>query len=322
MQARVTKDKRDAKLLRFALLFLAIAIGIYFLMRALLTLVEPSRAFHIADNVPGRSLNSGGSAQAHARSSVSFDPSFDAFHRARKVVAVVEAAPIIGEDAPETDLNLTLTGRRASGDGVGSATLKLPDGSEDTFRQGETILRNVSLKAVYPTHIIISRGGEHERVTFERAPGILLQSEPVKNQQANSPTAPANLPIEKTAPLAPASNRSAQNVRKLTPGQNVTQETRQTLKKITPEEFFRAIRPSPVRQGQRVLGYRITSRNPSINLKELGFERGDLVTHIGGNDLRQGTPNFRNFLEQANQNPSLANLTVNRNGETLTLSLN
>ena len=322
MQARVTKDKRDARLLRFALLFLAIAIGIYFLMRALLTLVEPSRAFHIADNIPGRSLNSGASAQANARSSVSIDPSFDAFHRARKVVAVVEAAPIIGEDAPETDLNLTLTGRRASGDGNGSATLKLPDGSEDTFRQGETILRNVSLKAVYPTHIIISRGGVHERVTFERAPGILLQSEPVKNQQENSPTAPANPPIEKTAPLAPASKRLSQNVRKLTPGQNVTQETRQTLQKITPEEFFRAIRPSPVRQGQRVLGYRITSRNPSINLKELGFERGDLVTHIGGNDLRQGTPNFRNFLEQANQNPSLANLTVNRNGETLTLSLN
>ena len=290
--------QRGFRALRIGLLCIAIAFGMLYLVRAVLTYIEPSRAYKASEIAPGRIA----APKAEIVTSPAFNFEFDAFHREGGDLRTAPAAPLIGADAPETDLNLTLTGRRASGGGDGSAALRLPDGKQETFQRGEKILRNVTLEAVYPTHIIISRNGEHERVTFERTSGTLFQTE-----------------IDEAATRGDITINQAEIE---TLSQNLDARAQQALEGFTPDSFFKSIRPSPVREAGQVIGYRIQSRSRALDLAELGLKPGDIVTHISGTDLRQGVPDFNAIQQQISQNPSAANLTLNRDGEIVTIGLN
>jgi len=92
--------------------------------------------------------------------------------------------------------------------------------------------------------------------------------------------------------------------------------------KKTPNEFLKSVQPMPVRKGNRVEGYRLRSRDAALDLSKLGLQSGDVVTHIGGEDLRQGAPRFQQIFQRIEQNPANATLTVNRDGQTVTLNLN
>ena len=295
MPAVQSKDKSAARKLRALLLVLAIALGLFFLLRAILTFIEPTRAYKLVETVPAKA------SAATTRTQATFDPEFDGFHRESQNGAVEITAPVIGEDAPETDLNVTLTGLTVLGDGNGSAILRLPDGTESAFSRDDVILRNVKLEAVYPMHIIISRNGAHERVTFERASGTLFGKERE----------------EVETPQPRISQAQVETV-----SQNLNARAQQALEGFTPETFFKSIRPTPVRENGQIIGYRLASRNRALDLGELGYESGDVVTHIGGNDLRQGTPNFTDIQQQITRNPQAASLTLNRKGQVLTIRLN
>ena len=296
-----SKNTAGTVLLRRGLLGLAIGLGLFFLVRAVLTFIEPSRAYKISDVAPSRlSASNGGAATQRA---AVFNPAFDAFHRGGENIVVDVAAPVIGEDAPETDLNLTLTGLTVLGGGRGSAILRLPDGAEASYTIDDTILRNVKLEAVYPAHIIISRGGAQERVTFERASGTLFQNESETTGGADTPN-----------PLTQAKVQTL--------SQGLDARAQQALEGFTPQTFFNNIRPSPVRENGEVIGYRLRSKNRArLDLSDLGYESGDIVTHVGGTDLRQGLPNFKDLEQQFIRNPSAASLTLNRKGEAITLRL-
>ena len=276
-----------------------VLIGLFWLIRASLTLIEPTRAYKSADSSPISARTSA----ASPLEAVKFDTAFDPFHRGDKGEIAEPVATLIGQDAPETDLNLELKGRRASGDGTGSATLKLPDGKEKAFVQGEVILRNVTLEAVYDSHIIISRNGVHERVTFKRNGGTLLQS-----GEDDTEAAVVNV---KTVVDAPRRETVV-----------VKDEVKAKFSDLTTEEVMRKLRFSPVREGNKVKGYRLQVRDRSFDLSEVGYQSGDLVTHISGQDLREGAPEFELIFDQIEKNPSAAVLTVDRNGEVLSLSLN
>lgn len=300
MPAIKSKDKAERSVLRFTLLALAIALGLFFILRAILTYIEPSRAYKVADVASNRVSAPSATGQLAVRAK--FDPNFDAFHRAGQDLVVTAAAPVIGEDAPETDLNIKLTGLTVLGGGNGSAIIRLPDGKQSSFSKGDTVLRNVTLDAVYPAHIIISRAGTQERVTFERASGTLFQQDEETRSTDVPPTA---FPQAKVEVLS----------------QGLTARAQQALEGFTPERFFRSVRPFPVRENGQVIGYRLQSINRSLDLGELGYQRGDIVTHIGGTDLRQGIPDFAALQQQFTNNPSAASLTLNRNGEALTIRL-
>ena len=273
---------------------LALALSLFWFIRAGLTLIEPSRAYKSDDTLPT-------ATRASAKSPldvVQFDPNFDPFHRGDVVEAQAPLAAVIGQGAPETDLNLKLKGRRASGGGTGSATLKLPDGTEKAFVQGEVILRNVTLEAVYDSHVIISRNGVHERVTFKRNASALIQSGGAVTKTGTA----ASSPKKETAAINDA--------------------FKSKLSSLTNEEILRKLRFSPVKEGSKIKGYRLQVRDRSFDLSEMGYQSGDLVTHINGQDLRKGRPEFELLFKQIEQNPNAANMTVDRNGDVLNLSLN
>lgn len=93
-----------------------------------------------------------------------FDFSFDPFHRAQ--TADVQNTAGLGEDAPETSLNLTLVGRRAGENGT--AILVTPDRKQAVYSLGDEIINGVTLKAVNPDFIVLSQDGRLERLTFDK----------------------------------------------------------------------------------------------------------------------------------------------------------
>lgn len=104
---------------------------------------------------------------ASSVSSGTFNWSFDPFHRSA-VAAPIDA----GQTAPETSLNLKLTGLRAGEDG--SALLQTPDNQQRAYSVGDEIISGVTLHSVSPEFIVLSLGGRLERLTFERARGDTL----------------------------------------------------------------------------------------------------------------------------------------------------
>jgi len=63
-------------------------------------------------------------------------------------------------------------------------------------------------------------------------------------------------------------------------------------------EFIKDVRFYPHREGQRVVGYRVMpQRSGRKKLAEYGFERGDIITAINGEDMTQSLVNMPNILK-------------------------
>jgi len=218
---------------------LALALlSIYFLSRAVLTVLAPESQWQSLEPAPLRT--SGNGQAASSRLNVEFDP----FHRGG---AISDEIIEIGTDAPETTLNLKLFGRRAGQDG--SAILETADKSQKVFRIGDEIMNGVTLKAVHPDYIVLSQGGRIERLTFERdtQSALIAESQPSKEKF--------------TTPI------------------------KSIPKSMTISRFTSGVNLAPELRGGQMTGFRITPKNGSIDLNELGLKSGDVITSISGVDL-------------------------------------
>ncbi|MDX2224949.1 MAG: type II secretion system protein N [Rhodospirillaceae bacterium] len=91
---------------------------------------------------------------------------FDMFNRADAPANRLAADAM----APATTLDLQLFGVRAEGaDGAGSAIIRRPDGSQDAFMVGQSVIDGVVLAAVRADHVVLSRGGVRESLPFPNA---------------------------------------------------------------------------------------------------------------------------------------------------------
>jgi len=280
---------------------LAALIGLYFLTQAALTWFEPSRLMGQTDEFFMSNVQM--PVEAASPANVTRDASFDAFHRVN-----IEAPPVeidrteIGDDAPETKLQLVLKGRNAAGDGAGSAILQLPDRSEKTFQTGDDVLNNVTLEAVYKTHVILSQRGQLERLTFERdnqnGGGLITNNLP-----------PQQTPKRAVSASAPkAVNRAA-----------VSSAQRYQDSGLTPQDIMRYLRPSPVMRDGQLQGFRLRSSNKALDLSGYGLRPNDIVTHVNGEDLRHSS-NISTVLDGLRSNHSSLTITINRDGQILVLT--
>ncbi|MDA1322391.1 MAG: general secretion pathway protein, partial [Proteobacteria bacterium] len=77
------------------------------------------------------------------------------------------------EAAPSDGGGLTLFGVRADGGGGGSAIIGLSDGRQVSVGAGEEVEPGLTLSAVAPDHVMLSRGGAPFRLDFpDIAPGV------------------------------------------------------------------------------------------------------------------------------------------------------
>ncbi len=312
MSASVIKPAAISRFLERAVLILAVALGLFFLIRAVLTFIEPSRVYKSVLATPPASS----AATNLSDRRIIIDPSFDPFHRGLNVGPLPAQVNIIGEDAPETDLDIILKGRSASENGGGSAILRLPDGQEASFKQGETIFKNVTLDAIYPSHIIISRRGKQERVTFEQRSGLITQDTPKTSPNNRREIEPVQSPIS----AAPTSLADAkEKFRNYQPGPKKP-NTKAFYTGQNTQDILSAARPSPVRKDGRFIGYRL--RGSGEVLSQFGLESKDVITQINGQNLPQQISNLPSLFEQISQDPSNSTFTVERDGQILVLSAN
>ncbi|MEO0369481.1 MAG: type II secretion system protein GspC, partial [Pseudomonadota bacterium] len=175
------------------------------------------------------------------------------------------------EDAPETNLNLTLTGVVTSSTTGGSAAIIENQGNQNTYGIGDKIDgTNATIEEVYADRLIIKNGPKHETLMLE---GIdFSQNAPVPSSTSRRNNA-AQSATNSPEPRRPALTLS-----------NDALAATQNLKN-SPSNFTDFISIAPVRNGQGLKGYRVSPGKKPELFNAAGLVAGDILVDINGLDL-------------------------------------
>ncbi|MEO0882957.1 MAG: type II secretion system protein N [Pseudomonadota bacterium] len=202
---------------------------------------------------------------------------------------IVDEPASDGPDAPETELNLRLTGIRAlsGGDGTGSVWIIKPDGQEVMVSIDETIIDGVTLEQIYTDRVTIRSRGRLESLSRRNDEdsflGLAETSGSATNQQNSR--APAQRAVS-----APVSAMALYNG----------------------TGFNRLL------ENGRVLGYRLSPRGGGSVFSQAGFEAGDILLSLNGRSVaRFEDDDFIEFFLDQNRIEAL----VERDGVEVAIQL-
>lgn len=212
------------------------------------------------------------------------------------------ADPVLSEmaQAPDTRLSLSLLGILAADrDRESRALIGAQGGEEKPYAVGDDVVRGVTLQAIFPDRVILSRNGQLETLRLDKA----------------SPGAPlaADGPADRGESLA------GQVVDGAT-AQQLAQIREQILADPSKASDYIRIQPANINGQQR--GYRIYPGRDRTVFNGAGLRPGDLVTSINGVELDDPARALQMLgdLSQA----STLNLTIERGGvqQAVTVNLN
>lgn len=219
---------------------------------------------------------------AKPQTSRNFSFTSDPFNRANADIIIDEE--VINQDVPETTLNLKMTGR-ISGE-QGSAILRTSDNKEVVYKVGDEVISDVFVKAVNKDFVVLSVNGQLQRLTFE-------QSEEGKLSQREA----SARGISPETPILPNS--------------------------VLNEDMFSLMQNVSLRRSMkngRLEGYKVRSNRPDIDISKFGFEKGDIITQVGGKNLTKGRIDFLTLMQQAAERGQV-DITVLRNGQSQKIRL-
>lgn len=220
---------------------------------------------------------------------------------APKVEAPVE---VVVEDAPETRLNLTLTGAVSSSENEGGAAIIENKGKQNTYGIGEKIDgTNAFVQQVLNDRIIIKNGPKLETLMLD---GFDFEEQNAKRaQQSSRITATQPKPLSNARPVKTVQNTT------------VTNAAREARK--NPENFTQLVSIAPLRENGQMLGFRANpGRDPKF-FKQAGFEPNDIIIDINGIDVTD----VRQSIEamQLLRASDYLDITLMRNDEPITISI-
>lgn len=226
-------------------------------------------------------------------------------HLMGKAVTANSANIQLEEDAPDTSLNLTLSGVLALGLGDGYAIIEDQSRKHKYYQIDDEIISGVTLNSVYPDYVILNRSGRNEKLSLPKATAKGLES---INQPRNQQNQPLNVPPS----TQPQTNR--------TPGDQsgtLTGSLGELLDDPTSLPRYVSISPSNDAKGS-FQGYQVNPNNNDPSLfYDLGLMDGDIVVSI--NDVKLDNPNKASqALEKLIASDSLE-LTVLREGTPITV---
>jgi len=206
-------------------------------------------------------------------------------------------APASTEDsllsAPETPLNMTLIGLLADDRQQYSRALIAQGADEQSYAIGDDVARGVTLQAIFPDRVILSRNGRLETLRLERdKPGAA----------GEGPAAPP-VPAEERPPGSPPP---------------LAQIRDEVLK--DPARASEYVRVQPANVGGQLKGYRVYPGKDRSAFTAAGLRPGDLVTSVNGVQLDDPAKAMQMLgeLGQAGQ----VNLVVERGGQSQNISIN
>lgn len=181
--------------------------------------------------------------------------------------------------APETHLNLELTGIVADSRGQRSrALIKGPKGEQDSYKAGAQIVSGVKLHAIYADRVILDRSGHYETLTLES----------IKKVRAMHGIKPA---ATKSATSSSAASKTSNTAGHDSATREVSDEVADRVGDIRdkilsdPATAAHYIRLQPARQNGNLVGYRIYPGADKSLFKKAGLHSGEIVTAINGKPL-------------------------------------
>ena len=236
---------------------------------------------------------------------------------AELALAQAQATPKAGieDGARETRLALTLTGIVATNeDGLGFAMIE-HRGSEAVYAVGDELPvgRRVLLAKVLPRQVVLDNGGTYELLT-------LFEDSELDAQLAGTavPTAAQTAPAKQETANAADEAPAAEAVSAGPAATDLAAQYRERLYN-DPQSLADVVRITAVRQGDQLVGYRVSPGRAGEDFAALGFEPGDIVTGVNGLSLTDPANTVR--LYQAMRQAREAVFDLTRDGETLSLSV-
>lgn len=185
-------------------------------------------------------------------------------------------------EAPETRLSLTLIGiLSATQEHESRALIGSSNGDEKPYAVGDDVISGVSLQAIFPDRVILSRGGALETLRLNK-----------------------DAPITATA-AAPTSSVSSGTA------QMLSQVRDQIL--TDPSKASQYIRVQPANVDGQLRGFRVYPGRERGAFNQLGLRPGDLVTQVNGIQLDDSQKALQMLTELSKANS--ISLTVERGGQ-------
>lgn len=195
--------------------------------------------------------------------------------------------------APDTPLNLALLGVLADDREQYSRALIAQGADERSFAVGDDVSAGVTLQAIFPDRVILSRNGRLETLRLERdQPGA-------GGEGASSPLAQA----DERGPGAPPP---------------LAQVRDELLK--DPARASDYVRIQPAQVGGQLKGYRVYPGRDRAAFTAAGLRPGDLVTSVNGVQLDDPARALQMLGDLASAGQ--VNLVVERGGQTQNISIN
>ncbi|MDX5333749.1 MAG: type II secretion system protein GspC [Gammaproteobacteria bacterium] len=200
-------------------------------------------------------------------------------------------AEVLGDtpaDAPETRLDLKLVGVYATGDASALAIIVPGQRQATLYGIGDNLPGNATLRSVYPDRVILERNGQLEtlKLPLETLDNALGTGRPDAAEMTQDNVA---------AQLARYRNDALRN----------------------PARLAEAIAAEPVMDNGRLIGYRLTPRQPLPLFEQAGLRPGDVVTEVNGIALNR--PEAGIIVLRQLATASTLNVTVLRDGSAQTI---
>jgi type II secretion system protein C len=265
MEKLVTLTSRFINLLIVSAIF-------YLLAKSTISFISPSSAW-----VPLR-LDIKNSESSLIPDKETFKFEVDPFNRKLTDGPITQMQ--IVQDAPETTLNLVLTGMISGPNGI--AILKKSDEKQRSYKVGELIYPGVVLQSVQKNYIIIDVDGKIQRLTFNREEitGLSYRNDDLKSNKG----------LNKESLVTRSSDFDV-------------------------DLLFQNLSLRRVSEAGKLRGYSIKQNQPNMDLTKLGFLKEDIITAIDGVDITSGSPNFVKLFEQSRKSGNVV-MTIIRNGKT------
>ena len=215
----------------------------------------------------------------------------------------------IEQNARETRLALTLTGIVASTeDGTGSAVIK-SGAAEQVYAVGDALPASgqVVLAKVMPQQVVIDNNGTYELIKLYEGPGIAIPTRAARPPGQDAVASVLSVSPDEAGTPASTAEQTAL----------ASQYRRQLYD--SPESLASAISVSPVREGDRVVGYRIVPGADRAAFDTFGFQSGDIVTAVNGLALSDASNTVK--LYQTMKNATQASFDIERDGGTVTVNV-
>ena len=265
MEKLVTLTSRFINLLIVSAIF-------YLLAKSTISFISPSSAW-----VPLR-LDIKNSESSLIPDKETFKFEVDPFNRKLTDGPITQMQ--IVQDAPETTLNLVLTGMISGPNRI--AILKKSDEKQRSYKVGELIYPGVVLQSVQKNYIIIDVDGKIQRLTFNREEitGLSYRNDDLKSNKGLNKESLVTRSFDFDVDL-----------------------------------LFQNLSLRRVSEAGKLRGYSIKQNQPNMDLTKLGFLEEDIITAIDGVDITFGSPNFVKLFEQSRKSGNVV-MTIIRNGKT------